>query len=102
MENTGRWMLGFYNEDAGKRDAPNPPDAFDDSLPTWQVWHRDKESCADEGDRVLRTVQASGDEREWVAFGFRDPVQVKAEKVLPDQFVLTSSDLRDEQAQNDS
>ena len=92
----------MYKRFGHKRGVRKAPEGADDFGLGYGIWHDDKKACLDEGHRVLCELVKMGDEREWVAFGFPDPLKVKAKKVLPYQFVLTSRDLRDEQAQNDS
>ena len=81
-----RWMVVFWHPDGDARSESDFPDVA--------FWHPDRGSAREEAARVLSELREEiGDDREWVAAGFPDPVEVSAGRHHGGQWILRYADL---------
>ena len=79
-------MVSFWHPKGHSRDDPNFPEV--------EFWHSDKRSARAEAARVLIELrEGRGDEREWVAAGHPDPLEVGAGRHIGGQWILRYDDL---------
>lgn len=81
-----RWMVSFWHTDGDSKDETD--------FPKVELWHSDKESARTEAARVLIELrEGRGDERDWVAAGHPDPLEVGAGRHIGGQWILRYGDL---------
>ena len=80
-------MLSFWHPDGDSKEEPD--------FPKVEHWHRDKPTARAEAARVLIELREThGDERDWVAAGHPDPLEVRAGRHVGGQWVLRYEDLK--------
>ena len=82
-----RWMVSFWHPEGDSRDEPD--------FPKVELWHADKRNARVEAARVLIELRESrGDDRDWVAAGHPDPLEVGAGRHTGGQWILRYEDLK--------
>ncbi len=81
-----RWMLSFWHPDGDSRNEPD--------FPKVEFWHSDKESCYAAAARVLIELREErADQRQWMAAGRPEPLQVGAGRHPGGRWFLRYEDL---------
>ena len=82
-----RWMVSFWHPEGDSRDEPD--------FPKIEHWHQDKPTARAEAARVLIELrEGRGDDRDWVAAGHPDPLEVGAGRHVGGQWILSYEDLK--------
>ena len=83
---SARWMVSFWHPEGRARDEVD--------FPKIALWHSDEKTAKAEAVRVLvELVEERGDNRDWVAAGHPDPLEVGAGRHRGGQFILRYQDL---------
>ena len=84
-------MVSFWHPEGDSKDEPD--------FPKVKLWHADKRSARAEAARVLIELRESrGDDRDWVAAGHPDPLEVGAGRHIGGQWILRYGDLENGEA----
>ena len=84
-------MVSFWHQDGGS--------ANELDFPEIDFWHPDRQTARTEAARVLVELrEEQGDERDWVAAGHPDPLEVAAARHPCGQWILRYEDLKHENA----
>ena len=78
MKESVRWMITFHHSGGSWRDEPD--------FPNVKSWHPNKYIARQEAARALAELrEARGDERDWIAIGFTDPLAILSGQVMGGQ-----------------
>ena len=79
-------MVSFWHPDGDSKSEPD--------FPKVELWHSDRPTARAEAARVLIELRESlRDERDWVAAGHPDPLEVGAGRHVGGQWILRYEDL---------